>query len=197
MIHQKMIRRNLMKATVLGLALAATTFFHSADARPANGAFDRNGVKRLIVAEAEATSLPPSLALALAKVESDFQVAALSERGARGVMQIMPATSKGEYGIHPKLLWVPRVNIRIGLHFLKRLLKRYRGRAELALSYYNGGSAVGDLPNARIIPATAKYVRKVLRLQRKYRADRGRGDTRTWTASRRRNLLSRKARAVN
>jgi soluble lytic murein transglycosylase-like protein len=158
---------------------------------------ERTAVKSLIRAEALRMGVPVSLALAVAHTESYFNPRAVSSAGARGVMQIMPATSKGEYGIHPKLLWVPRVNIRIGLHFLKRLLKRYRGRAELALSYYNGGSAVGDLPNARIIPATAKYVRKVLRLQRKYRADRGRGDTRTWTASRRRNLLSRRARAVN
>ena len=174
------------------LALPATTVAKKTPSAP-----ERTAVKSLIRAEALRMGVPVSLALAVAHTESYFNPRAVSSAGARGVMQIMPATSKGEYGIHPKLLWVPRVNIRIGLHFLKRLLKRYRGRAELALSYYNGGSAVGDLPNARIIPATAKYVRKVLRLQRKYRADRGRGDTRTWTASRRRNLLSRKARAVN
>ncbi|MBT8002848.1 MAG: lytic transglycosylase domain-containing protein [Rhodospirillales bacterium] len=174
------------------LALPAAT-----KAKKTPSAPERTAVKSLIRAEALRMGVPVSLALAVAHTESYFNPRAVSSAGARGGMQIMPATSKGEYGIHPKLLWVPRVNIRIGLHFLKRLLKRYRGRAELALSYYNGGSAVGDLPNARIIPATAKYVRKVLRLQRKYRADRGRGDTRTWTASRRRNLLSRKARAVN
>mgnify|MGYP003389083977 FL=1 len=174
------------------LALPATTVAKKTPSAP-----ERTAVKSLIRAEALRMGVPVSLALAVAHTESYFNPRAVSSAGARGVMQIMPATSKGEYGIHPKLLWVPRVNIRIGLHFLKRLLKRYRGRAELALSYYNGGSAVGDLPNARIIPATAKYVRKVLRLQRKYRADRGRGDTRTWTASRRRNLLSRRARAVN
>ena len=174
------------------LALPATTVAKKTPSAP-----ERTAVKSRIRAEALRMGVPVSLALAVAHTESYFNPRAVSSAGARGVMQIMPATSKGEYGNHPKLLWVPRVNIRIGLHFLKRLLKRYRGRAELALSYYNGGSAVGDLPNARIIPATAKYVRKVLRLQRKYRADRGRGDTRTWTASRRRNLLSRRARAVN
>jgi hypothetical protein len=38
----------------------------------------------------------------------------------------------------------------------------------LALSYYNGGSAVGDLPRARIIPATYPYVRKVRKLRLNY-----------------------------
>jgi soluble lytic murein transglycosylase-like protein len=169
----------------------------SAKAKVGPSAHERTAVKSLIRAEALRMGVPVSLALAVAHAESYFNPRAVSSAGARGVMQIMPATSKGEYGIHPSLLWVPRVNIRIGLHFLKRLLKRYRGRAELALSYYNGGSAVGDLPNARIIPATAKYVRKVLRLQRKYSADRTQEDTRTWTAYRRRSLLSRRGRAVN
>ncbi len=83
-------------------------------------------------------------------------------------MQIMPATARDEYGIAPEQLWEPRINIRLGLHFLKRLLVRYKGRMDLALSYYNGGSRVGDLPNARVIPATRSYVRKVMRLQRNY-----------------------------
>ncbi|MEE9290544.1 MAG: transglycosylase SLT domain-containing protein, partial [Alphaproteobacteria bacterium] len=73
-------------------------------------------------------------------------------------------------GIEPALLWNPRINVRLGLHFLRRLLNRYRGRVDLALSYYNGGSAVGDLPNARVIPATRSYVARVERLRVHYRA---------------------------
>ena len=90
-------------------------------------------------------------------------------------MQIMPATARGEYGVHPDRLWDPRINIRLGLHFLGRLIKRYNGRTDLALSYYNGGSAVGRPGRARIIPATRSYVRKVQRLQRHYRKQISRG----------------------
>ena len=75
----------------------------------------------------------------------------------------------GLYGIHPDLLWKPRINIRLGLHFLKRLIRRYRGRVDLALSYYNGGAAVGDWPRARIIPATYPYLRKVQQYRLDYR----------------------------
>ena len=115
-----------------------------------------------------ASRVPVSLALAVAHAESNFDRRAHSHKGARGVMQVMPRTARGEYGIAPDRLWDARVNVRLGLHFLKRLLRRYRGRIDLALSYYNGGSAVGDLPRARVIPATRAYVARVRRLQRYY-----------------------------
>jgi soluble lytic murein transglycosylase-like protein len=127
-------------------------------------------IKALVVEEAARMRISPSLALAVAHAESNFNPRARSHAGARGVMQIMPATARLEYGIKPALLWNPRINVRLGLHFLGRLLNRYRGRVDLALSYYNGGSAVGDLPNARIIPATRSYVTRVQRLRVHYRA---------------------------
>lgn len=127
-------------------------------------------IRALVVEEAARMRIAPSLALAVAHAESNFDPRARSHAGARGVMQIMPATARYEYGIKPALLWNPRINVRLGLHFLRRLLNRYRGRVDLALSYYNGGSAVGDLPNARVIPATRSYVTRVERLRVHYRA---------------------------
>ena len=129
----------------------------------------RQEVKQLVIQEAARLRVPISLALAVAHVESNFNPTARSSKGARGVMQIMPTTARGEYGIAPNLLWNPRLNIRLGLHFLKRLIRRYEGRVDLALSHYNGGSAVGRPPHARVIPATARYVAKVRRLRRHYR----------------------------
>lgn len=139
-----------------------------ADANP-HRPVPRHEVKQLVVQEAERLRVPISLALAVAHVESNFNPRARSSKGARGVMQIMPLTAKGEYGIAAKLLWNPRLNIRLGLHFLKRLIHRYDGRVDLALSHYNGGSAVGKPPYARVIPATKRYVAKVRRLRRHYR----------------------------
>ncbi len=132
-------------------------------------------IKALVVAEAVRMGVSPALALAVAHAESNFNPRAKSRAGARGIMQIMPATAKYEYGIEPDLLWNPRINVRLGLHFLRRLLDRYRGRVDLALSYYNGGSAVGDLPGARVIPATRAYVHRVRRLRAHYRARLSRG----------------------
>ena len=137
--------------------------------RTTAAAYGRDSIKSMVVTEAGRMGVPISLALAVAHVESNYNAAAESPKGARGVMQVMPATATGEYGIHPDHLWDPRTNIRLGLHFLGRLLKRYKGRVDLALSYYNGGSAVGDLPGARVIPATFTYVLRVKKLQRHYR----------------------------
>ena len=129
----------------------------------------QNFIKHLVIKEARSLGLPASLALAVAHVESNFDPQAVSHAGARGVMQIMPATALGEYGIHRNKLWDPRTNIRLGLHYLGRLIGRYGGRTDLALSFYNGGSRVGRPGNARIIPATRKYIRKVQSLRFSYR----------------------------
>lgn len=139
------------------------------------GPMTKSAIKRMVAYEARNMGVPVSLALAVAHAESSFNARARSHVGARGVMQIMPATARGEYGVHPDQLWDPRINIRLGLHFLGRLIKRYNGRTDFALSYYNGGSAVGRPGRARIIPATRSYVRKVQRLQRHYRKQINRG----------------------
>ena len=133
--------------------------------------YPRSKIKALVAMEAMDMGISVPLALAVAHAESYFDAQAESVAGARGVMQIMPATAMGEYGIDPEMLWDPRINVRLGLHFLGRLIRRYRGRVDLALSYYNGGSAVGIWPNARVIPATSKYVARVQRLEKKYRRE--------------------------
>lgn len=131
----------------------------------------RRAVQMIIIAEARRMKFPPALALAVAKVESDFVSTVESNKGARGVMQIMPQTAIEEYAIEPELLWRPRINIRLGIHFLKRLMVQYRGRTDLALSYYNGGSKVGRLPYARVLPYTRAYVNKVRFWQRRFQIE--------------------------
>lgn len=155
-------------ATMGAVGLGGTAQAHHITASRSAAARESR-IKQMILEEASQLGVSPSLAMAVAHVESFFNPRALSHAGARGVMQIMPATARGEYGIQADALWDPRLNIRLGLHFLNRLIDRYQGRVDLALSYYNGGSAVGTLPNARIIPATRSYVSKVLKLRTEYR----------------------------
>ena len=128
-------------------------------------------VHALIVLEAKRVSIDPSLALAVAHVESNFSVRAVSIAGARGIMQVMPSTGWGEFGIYPHELWDPRINIRVGLCFLKQLIDDYRGDIPVALSYYNGGSAVGEWPNAKVLPYTKAYVDKVLKIRDAYQTE--------------------------
>jgi len=103
------------------------------------------------------------LAIAVAKVESDLRPDAVSHKGAIGVMQIMPRTGLLEFGVKRKDLFNPIINIKIGVKFLDQLIKKYKGNIGVALSHYNGGSAVGIWPNVKIIPATYPYVVKVLK----------------------------------
>lgn len=159
-------RREILLSCIASLGLSGCAGASMAPQRNATG---KEAIKHMVLQESNALGVSPSLALAVAHAESSFNPRALSSAGARGVMQIMPATARGEYGIEPDALWDPRLNIRLGLHFLNRLINRYEGRVDLALSYYNGGSAVGRLPNARVIPATRKYVARVLSLRTRYR----------------------------
>ena len=173
---------------LLGAILIAALAFNQARASSASAAVQAPGqtlrpdaIRAMVVKEALDLGLPVALALAVAHAESNFNPRALSPVGARGVMQIMPATARGEYGVQAELLWQPRINIRIGIHFLRRLITRYHGRVDLALSYYNGGSAVGVLPQARVIPATRAYVKRVKNLHRRYRKEVWAGGYRKWT----------------
>ncbi len=161
-----MIRATPVLTFALALLLAAF-------ATVAEGAVaSRDEVRRIVVQEAlRSERVPPSLALAVAEAESDFVAAAESPAGARGVMQIMPATGRGEFGVEPDALWEPRLNVQLGIAFLDQLIARYGERWDLALSHYNGGSRVGSGADARVIPATRAYVDKVLRLERRNARD--------------------------
>jgi hypothetical protein len=151
-------------ALALSLAMSSVAFANTATlATPS-----RTDIKRLVVEEAEATGIPPSLALAVAKVESNFQAEALSHKGARGVMQIMPKTAQGEFGVAADELWDAQLNVQLGLNFLEKLIDRYGGRWDLALSHYNGGTLVGTGVKARPHGYTRRYVKSVLRWQRRY-----------------------------
>jgi hypothetical protein len=122
----------------------------------------RADVKKLVIEEAELTKVPPSLALAIAKVESNFRDYALGTQGERGVMQIMPSTARGEFGVPAEQLWNGRLNINLGLRYLEKLYEQYGGRWDLALSHYNGGTLKGRGSSAIPHSYTRKYVAKVM-----------------------------------
>lgn len=122
-------------------------------------------IKEMVVDEALRTGVPPALALAVAKVESNFKADAVSKAGARGVMQIMPATAKKRYGVDPDSLFDPRLNIQLGVDFLIHLYHHYDEQWDLALSHYNGGSIKGWRKTNRPHRYTAKYLQSVRRWQ--------------------------------
>ncbi|MGE3335332.1 MAG: lytic transglycosylase domain-containing protein [Rhodospirillaceae bacterium] len=126
-------------------------------------------IQRMVIEEAMNSRVPPALALAVARVESNFEARAESPVGARGVMQIMPKTARDVFGVHESQLWNARLNIRLGLNFLEQLHTQYGQRWDLALSHYNGGTLAGGA-GATAIPHdfTRKYIADVQRWQRYY-----------------------------
>ena len=135
---------------------------------PYQASISRFEIKRIVLEEATNSIVPPALALAVAKVESDFNTYALSSAGARGVMQIMPRTGREEFGVGEGELWNARLNIRLGIDYLAQLYRQYSGRWDLALSHYNGGTLRGHGRFSRPHPYTRQYVRSVQRWQRRY-----------------------------
>jgi hypothetical protein len=131
--------------------------------------YDTVDIQQQVIAEAKRQNISPSLALAIAKVESNFNPRAISHAGAKGVMQIMPRTAEQAFGVNRSSLFEPDVNIELGVKFIKKLLERYDDRLDIALSHYNGGSGVknrhGEL---RVMPATRDYVNKVLATQQDF-----------------------------
>jgi soluble lytic murein transglycosylase-like protein len=105
--------------------------------------------------------LDPYLLHAIIKVESGYNPRALSAKGARGLMQLMPETVR-RFGVSDA--FNPRENVRGGAEYMKWLLEIFHGDVELALAGYNAGEQAVIRAGYRI-PAygeTRNYVPKVL-----------------------------------
>lgn len=98
---------------------------------------DVEAVRQQISTTATAYALDPKLVEAVAWRESRFHAGALSNKGAIGVMQLMPGTAR-DLGVDPR---DPVQNIRGGALYLRRMLSEFDGDVRLALAAYNAGPA--------------------------------------------------------
>lgn len=106
--------------------------------------------------------LPMRLVRAVIHIESAGDVHAVSNRGAKGLMQLTDSTAQ-ELGVQN--VFDPEENIDAGSQYLSRLLKRFSGNVKLALAAYNAGpSAVERYGGIPPFSETIRYVDKVLRL---------------------------------
>ena len=120
-----------------------------------------------IRAAAQKYGLAPHLVKAVMAVESNFNPAAISEKGATGLMQLMPATARDMFVYD---LLDPAQNIEGGARYLRLLHDQFGGDLERVLAAYNAGPervrrSGGAVP---AIPETQAYVRKVLGLYKAY-----------------------------
>jgi soluble lytic murein transglycosylase-like protein len=117
-------------------------------------------LRTLAAAAARRHGLDPELVLAVVSVESAFRPAAVSPKGAQGLMQLMPATA-ASLGV--KDAFDPADNLDGGARYLGSLLTLYGGDVPRALAAYNAGA--GAVARHRGVPPyreTRAYVKRVL-----------------------------------
>jgi soluble lytic murein transglycosylase-like protein len=109
---------------------------------------------------ASESGVDPNLVKAVISAESNFDPRAISPKGARGLMQLMPSTAS-RFGV--KDIFDPAQNISGGVRYLRYLLDLFGGDLVLALAAYNAGEKI--VQNNRGVPnyrETRDYVDRVL-----------------------------------
>ncbi|WP_271410684.1 lytic transglycosylase domain-containing protein [Pseudomonas sp. Q1-7] len=125
----------------------------------------------LIVAQAAFDyDLPAELLHAVIQTESNYDPAALSPKGAAGLMQLMPGTAR-DLGVHD--VFDPTANVRGGARYLKRLMRQFDNDLSLALAAYNAGPGAVLAYGSAIppYPETQRYVPSVLGHYQRLQAD--------------------------
>jgi soluble lytic murein transglycosylase-like protein len=124
-----------------------------AAAAPACEPMPDEQVSPILESAARKRELPVKLLRAVAEQESGLRPCAVSEKGAQGLMQLMPATAE-QYQVQDP--FDPKENVEAGAAFLRALVEKYKGDLPLALAAYNAGpemvdqiSAVPDIPETR------------------------------------------------
>ena len=140
-----------------GVALAVFLFFTAPGVRSAPT--DPGKYDQLIQSLSRKHGIHPQLIHAVIKAESNYNPGAVSSKGAKGLMQLMPETAK-EYGVDD--IYDPQQNIEAGIKHLKYLLDKYNTDLDLALAAYNAGQqAVDKYDRIPPYPETRTYINRI------------------------------------
>jgi soluble lytic murein transglycosylase-like protein len=140
--------------------VAAVTISGASDCE---AAMNESGIRDLVRAEAAKQGVDEKLALAIALQESRFGVELNSPKGARGPMQLMPATA-AMYGVTD--VCNPVENVRGGVSYLKDLGAAFQGNMMLVAAAYNAGPE--RVYQAQGVPAISETVRYVASVTNSY-----------------------------
>ena len=141
-------QRHLVEMTA-GLGWVEQAIFGARDAELGNMVAYRFPMPHLHVYQryAAEANLPMHLLLAISRQESAFNAKAVSDAGARGLMQLMPATARMT-AARARLdrpsadaLFDPHVNVRLGAHHFAALMQRFGGNRAVAAAAYNAGES--------------------------------------------------------
>ena len=126
---------------------------------PAAQQANREKIEDMIREVSDRYRVDPALVRAVIQTESNWNTSAVSRKGARGLMQLVPGTAQ-QMGVSNA--FDPKQNLDGGVRYLHTLLERYNGDLDKALAAYNAGP--GAVDRAGGIPAyreTRNYVQKV------------------------------------
>lgn len=117
-------------------------------------------VDGFIVESSKRNSVDPLLIYSIMHQESSFKQRAMSHKGARGLMQLMPGTA-ARFGV--RNIWDPKQNIEGGVRYMRFLLDLFGGDIKLALAGYNAGEGAVMKYGYRVPPysETQEYVRRI------------------------------------
>lgn len=129
---------------------------------PSLGGFTtgNSDVDSYIVESGKRNSVDPLLLYSIMHQESSFKQRALSHKGARGLMQLMPPTA-ARFGV--RNIWDPKQNIEGGARYMRFLLDLFEGDVRLALAGYNAGEGAVMKYGYKVPPynETQEYVRRI------------------------------------
>lgn len=142
----------------------------------------RRQLGQAIDEEARRTKYDPLLILAIIDVESDFTEEAISDKGARGLMQIKPSTlhflaeKEGLRLSREEVTADPALCVRLGIRYLRSLQDRFGGDLDLALMAYNAGpTRIRNAIKQGELDRFKRYPRAVKRDFRRFREGHGLG----------------------
>ncbi len=129
---------------------------------PSLGGFTtgNSDVDNFIVESGRRNSVDPLLLYSIMHQESSFKPRAMSYKGARGLMQLMPPTAS-RFGVTN--IWDPKQNIEGGARYMRFLLDLFSGDVRLALAGYNAGEGAVMKYGYHVPPysETQEYVRRI------------------------------------
>jgi hypothetical protein len=132
------------------------------DSRSSDWTSGNDWIDGLIRTNGEQHGLDPYLIFLVIEQESHFRQRAVSPKGARGLMQLMPGTAR-RLGVRDS--FDPAQNIMGGSRYLKELMTMFGGRVDLVLASYNAGEGA-VMKYGRAVPPyreTRDYVRRITR----------------------------------
>ncbi len=134
-----------------------------------------------IARESAKHNLEPAFVAAVMQVESNFDVCAVSRAGARGLMQLMPATAR-ELGVRD--IFDPEQNIEAGVRYLAEGTRLTQGDLDRTSAFYNAGPKSLKSARYRWPRETRRYIEKVRKRYTRFPGDRWKQFTPSFVYSR-------------